>query len=80
MINAIKGLMGDPPPQWRRIPVDTATDLRDKIGNFLFGRPRPPAVVTASVMSPGSPARSSTRCGRSRPATGGATARSGMRS
>ncbi|WP_103383253.1 hypothetical protein [Pseudonocardia dioxanivorans] len=37
VINAIKGLMGDPPPQWRRIPVDTATDLRDKIGNFLFG-------------------------------------------
>lgn len=37
VINAIKALMGDPPPQWRKIPVDTATNLRDKIGDFLFG-------------------------------------------
>jgi hypothetical protein len=36
-IDGIKSLVGDPPPQWAKIPPGMATSIRDKTRDFLLG-------------------------------------------
>lgn len=38
VIDAIGKLMGPPPPAFRAVPPTTATNLRDKVRDFIFGK------------------------------------------